>query len=171
MSNEVSKNENENAENENGFYNSGRIHSQLVFIKLYNDKCQPRYATKYSACADCYANVAENVTIKPNETVAIPLGFAVNLRRGFRMRLYPRSGLALKNNITLENAPGTIDSDFITEVNAIVHNGGNEDFVVEPLMKICQMDVDQYQPMKFKVVDDIPAKGEVHEGFGSTGNK
>lgn len=137
-------------------------------IKLINPSCMPTYSTALSACMDCCANLTENVIIAPGKTVGIPLGFALDLSFGTRARLYPRSGLAIKKNITLENAPGTIDADYLDEIIAIVHNDGTEDFVVEPLMKICQIDIERYQRVKFIEVTEMRPKDEEHLGFGST---
>ena len=138
-------------------------------IKLINPDCKPEYKTVHSACMDCKANIKKDIIIYPHSTVGIPLGFALDLNYGTRARLYPRSGLAINNCITLQNAPGTCDADFVDEYAAIVHNDGNEPFVVKPLMRICQMDIERYSRVKFIEVDEMRPKDEEHKGFASTG--
>jgi len=141
-----------------------------IKIKLLNEKCLPKYSTTQSCCMDCFANINEDVKISPNETKLIPLGFKLELPRGFYVDISPRSGLAYKNNITLENAVGKVDSDFRDEVCAIVHNEAPTDFVVTPTMKICQMMVKEYPKVNLVVVEDIAKTNVEHKGFGSTGN-
>ena len=141
-----------------------------IKIKLVNENCLPKYSTTQSCCMDCFANLKDDVVIKPGETKLIPLGFKLELPRGFYVDISPRSGLSIKNNITLENAVGKVDSDFRDEVCALVHNDAVTDFVVTPIMKICQMMVLEYPKINLVVVDDIAKTNVEHKGFGSTGN-
>jgi len=140
-------------------------------IKVLNEQCIPAYTTEHSACMDCKANITEAVTLKPGETKAIPLGFCLDLNWGFKAMLYPRSGIALKNNITLMNSPGTCDADFVNEYCAIMHNDGKEDFVINPLDRVCQMSIEHYNRVNFIKVDEMRPKNSKHDGFGSTGTK
>src|SRR5690606_29790245 len=65
---------------------------------------------------------AEDVIIAPGETVAVPVGFAVELPDGYELQIRPRSGISLKTKLRVANAPGTIDADYRGEVAVIVDN-------------------------------------------------
>ena len=99
----------------------------------------PEYATPDSAGVDLLAAVSEDVSLAPGERTLIPTGIALSLPRGYEAQIRPRSGLALKNGLTLLNTPGTIDADYRGEIGIILANLGQESFVVERGMRIAQM--------------------------------
>jgi len=130
----------------------------------------PAYATADAAGADLLAAVAEPVVIAPGARALIPTGFCVALPTGYELQVRPRSGLALKNGITLPNSPGTIDEDYRGEVGIIVLNAGSEPFTVTRGMRIAQAVLAPVVRAVWDEVDDLTATDRGAGGFGSTGH-
>lgn len=129
----------------------------------------PARATAHSAGLDLSAALEHSVTLKPMERVLIPTGFAYGLPNGYEGQVRPRSGLALKHGITVLNTPGTIDADYRGEVKVILINLGQDDFVIEPGMRIAQMVI---APVTATLLseDIVLAESERDAfGFGSSG--
>jgi dUTP pyrophosphatase len=131
----------------------------------------PAYATEHSAGMDLLAAINAPVTLKPFERRLVPTGIAIALPEGFEAQVRPRSGLALKHGISLVNAPGTIDADYRGEVGVILINLGNEEFVVEPGMRIAQMVIAPYTRIDWELRDALPESNRGAGGFGSTGTR
>jgi len=134
----------------------------------------PKYATEHAAAMDFYSANTDNVLIIPGKIVLIPLGIKVAVPRGYKLTLKPRSGLAVKNGITITNSPGTIDSDYRGEVKVILQNCGTTSFVVEPFMRICQGEIEPAPQYMVTEVDSLEMLGETDRGeggFNSTGSK
>ena len=93
------------------------------------------------------------------------------LPEGYEAQVRPRSGLALKNGITLPNTPGTIDADYRGEVGVILLNLGTEVFVVERGMRIAQMVIAPAPQATFKLVNGLDKTSRGTGGFGSTGSE
>jgi dUTP pyrophosphatase len=129
----------------------------------------PKYETIGSAGIDLQAGIDEDIIIKPNETKLIKTGIAIALENGFEAQIRPRSGLALKNSITVLNTPGTIDCDYRGEICVILINHGKQDFVVSKGMRIAQMVISQYQQAEIIEVEDLDETARGKGGFGSTG--
>lgn len=129
----------------------------------------PAYATSQSAGMDLLAAVDNDITIKPNERKLIPTGIAIALPEGFEAQIRPRSGLALKNGITVLNTPGTIDADYRGEIGVILVNLGNEDFIISRGMRIAQIIIARYVQGIFSLVGDLDNTVRGGAGFGSTG--
>ena len=129
----------------------------------------PAYATSDSAGMDLLAAVGETVTLAPGERRLIPTGIAIALPPGTEAQVRPRSGLALKQGVTVLNAPGTIDADYRGEVGVILINHGDQPFVVERGSRIAQMVVAAYARVAWTVSDDLEASARGAGGFGSTG--
>ncbi len=129
----------------------------------------PAYATSDSAGMDLLAAVAETVTLAPGERRLIPTGIAIALPPGTEAQVRPRSGLALKQGVTVLNAPGTIDADYRGEVGVILINHGDQPFVVERGSRIAQMVVAAYARVAWTVSDDLEESARGAGGFGSTG--
>ena len=113
----------------------------LKIKKLTNNSLLtlPKYETIGSAGIDLQAVIDEDIIIKPNETKLIKTGIAIALENGYEAQIRPRSGLALKNSITVLNTPGTIDCDYRGEICVILINHGKQDFTVTSGMRIAQM--------------------------------
>ena len=93
-------------------------------IKVINKSkhALPKYQTVLSAGMDLYANISEPITLKSLERRLISTGLFISLPEGYEAQVRPRSGLALKNGITVLNTPGTIDADYRGEIGVILVN-------------------------------------------------
>ncbi len=135
------------------------------------DLALPAYATEQSAGLDLLAALAEPKTLATGERALIPTGLSMALPDGYEAQIRPRSGLALKNGISLVNSPGTIDADYRGEVGVIVINHGAEPFTIERGMRIAQMVIAPYTRAAFSEVLELPTSERGAGGFGSTGTK
>lgn len=135
------------------------------------DLALPAYATEHSAGMDLLAAVTENVVLKTGERKLIPTGLSIALPDGYEAQIRPRSGLALKNGISLVNSPGTIDADYRGEIGVIVINHGAEAFTIERGMRIAQMVIAPYTRAQFSEVLELPTSERGAGGFGSTGTR
>ncbi len=135
------------------------------------DLALPAYATADSAGMDLLAAVDAPITLAPLERKLIPTGICIALPEGYEAQVRPRSGLALKNGISLVNAPGTIDADYRGEVGVIVINLSNEPFTIERSMRIAQMVIAPYVRIQWNRVEQLPESARGAGGFGSTGTK
>lgn len=135
------------------------------------DLALPAYATALSAGMDLLAAVLEPVTLKPGERKLIPTGIAIALPAGFEAQIRPRSGLALKNGISLVNSPGTIDADYRGEIGVIIINHSDTPFTVERGTRIAQMVIARHERAVWAEVDNLDETARGSGGFGSTGTK
>ena len=129
----------------------------------------PEYATVQSAAVDLLAAVTKDVVLTPGARTLIPTGLAIALPDGYEAQVRPRSGLALKNGITLLNTPGTIDADYRGEIGIILTNLGQEDFTVERGMRIAQMLIAPVTRLTWNAVSSLDKSERGSGGFGSTG--
>jgi dUTP pyrophosphatase len=129
----------------------------------------PFYATSQSAGMDLYASNFDNIVIKPSARALVPTGICIALPDGFEAQVRSRSGLAIKHGITVLNSPGTIDADYRGEIQVILINLGQEDFVIEPGMKIAQMVIAKFQQIQWQEVAELSETIRNTSGFGSTG--
>ncbi|MGE4351930.1 MAG: dUTP diphosphatase [Bdellovibrionales bacterium] len=131
----------------------------------------PAYATEHAAGMDLCAAVTEDVVLDVGQRKLIPTGLAIALPEGFEAQIRPRSGLALKNGLSVLNSPGTIDADYRGEVQIILANLGNEPFTVTRGMRIAQMVVAPYTRVTWGQVEQLDSTARGAGGFGSTGVK
>ncbi|HAX91561.1 MAG TPA: dUTP diphosphatase [Rhodospirillaceae bacterium] len=129
----------------------------------------PAYATEHAAGMDLCAAVTEPVTLQVGERKLIPTGLSIALPEGYEAQVRPRSGLALKNGLTVLNSPGTIDADYRGEVQVILANLGNEPYTVTRGLRIAQMVIAAYARISWEVVTALPPTTRGAGGFGSTG--
>lgn len=144
----------------------------LVQIQVIaeNSDFMPQYATLGASGADVKAACKEPIRIGPGESALIPTGLKMEIPSGYEIQVRPRSGLALKNQITVLNSPGTIDSDYRGEVGIILMNHGKRDFFVTPGMRIAQLVVSPVIRAQYSLEEQAlssSARGE--GGFGHTG--
>ena len=139
-------------------------------LENYKGLDLPKYETSGSAGLDLLAAIDDDIIIKPNEVQLIKTGIAIALEKGFEAQIRPRSGLALKNGITVLNTPGTVDSDYRGEVCAIIINHSKIDFVVKRGMRIAQMVISRHEQAVIKEVTDLDETKRGAGGFGSTGH-
>lgn len=129
----------------------------------------PQYATEHSAGMDVCAAVHDDMTLKPGETVLVPTGFAIALPAGYEAQIRPRSGLALKHQVGILNAPGTIDADYRGEVKIILTNFGKQEFVIRRGDRIAQMIVAPYSRVAWQVETALSETRRGSGGFGHSG--
>ena len=102
-----------------------------VLIKKLDPEIKlPEYKTDGASGMDLVAFIKESLTIKPRTSSLIPTGISVAFSENYEIQIRPRSGLAAKNNISVLNTPGTVDSDYRGEIKIIIYNHGNNDFIV-----------------------------------------
>lgn len=133
----------------------------------------PSYETSGAAGADVRANFAvdqrDGILLEPGARSLVPTGLRIEIPQGFEVQMRPRSGLALKNGITLPNTPGTIDSDYRGPLGVIVMNAGQEPFHITHGMRIAQMVVAPVVQAAFEISEDLTKTQRGAGGFGSTG--
>jgi dUTP pyrophosphatase len=129
----------------------------------------PRYMTDHAAGMDIVAAVAAKVVIAPGERALIPTGIAIALPEGYEAQIRPRSGLALRNGVTLVNTPGTIDADYRGEIQIIMINHGAESFVVCRGDRIAQMVVAPVSRVLWDLQAELSSSARGSGGFGHTG--
>lgn len=143
-------------------------HININIKKLSKNAKVPSYESKGASGADIYAS--KSCVIEPNETKLVKTGIVVEIPRGYEIQIRPRSGLALKNNVTVLNTPGTIDSDYRGEIGVIMTNFGKNTFYVSEGDRIAQMVVNNVGLGLFTIKDNIEDTERGSGGFGSTGN-
>ncbi len=129
----------------------------------------PKYATAQSAGCDLLAAIDADITLKPGERKLVPTGIALGLPPNYEAQVRPRSGLALKNGVTVLNTPGTIDADYRGEVCVILINLGQEDFTIPRGMRIAQMIIAPVSQAQWNLVTNLDETTRGAGGFGSTG--
>ena len=129
----------------------------------------PAIQTEGASGMDLHACLTTPVVVLPGERAVIPTGIAIELPNGYEAQVRARSGLAAKNGIGLVNGIGTIDSDYRGELSVILINWGQEDFIVEPSMRIAQMIISKYERVEMKIVNELSESIRGENKFGSTG--
>ena len=141
-----------------------------VLIKKLDPKVAiPSYKTKGASGMDLMAFVREKIVIKPQTSALIPTGLSVAFSEDYEIQIRPRSGLAAKNNISVLNTPGTIDSDYRGELKIIIFNHSEHDFVVNNNDRIAQMVLTPIAKMELEEANELPKTLRGEGGFGSTG--
>ena len=143
--------------------------TKALIKKLHKAVNIPEYKTNGSSGLDIEAFLEKNLIVKSNETVIVPTGLSVAIDQNLEIQIRPRSGLAAKNNITILNTPGTIDSDYRGEIKVILINLGKDDFVIKNGDRIAQMVISPVIKTEFEIVDELPNTLRGLGGFGSTG--
>ncbi len=141
-----------------------------VLIKRLSSEVQlPSYKTSGASGMDLMAYLKSSVTIKPKTSSLIPTGLSIAFSEEYEIQIRPRSGLAAKNNISVLNTPGTIDSDYRGEIKVIIYNHGNNDFLINNGDRIAQMILMPVVKMEIEETRDLPETIRGKGGFGSTG--
>ena len=143
--------------------------TRALIKKLHKAVNIPEYKTKGSSGLDLEAFLENDLIVKSNETVLVPTGLSIAIDENLEIQIRPRSGLAAKNNITVLNTPGTIDSDYRGEIKVILINLGKNDFVIKNGDRIAQMVISPVIKTEFEIVDELPNTLRGLGGFGSTG--
>jgi len=129
----------------------------------------PEYQTAGSSGFDLLAAVPEPVTLQPGHRALIPTGLSISLPQGLEAQVRPRSGLAIRNGVTMLNTPGTIDSDYRGEIQVILVNLGQEAFVVTRGMRIAQIVIAEVVKAVLSTADNLDTTLRGSGGFGHTG--
>lgn len=140
-----------------------------VKIKNLSNNPLPYYATVGSAGLDLRAFLNESIVLKPGDRIAIPTGIYLELPDGFQAEVRPRSGIALKNGVTVLNSPGTIDCDYRGEIKVILINLSKEDFLINNGDRIAQMIITKYEKVKLIETEKLNDTDRNWCGFGSSG--
>ena len=139
--------------------------------KLNENAVIPTYGSEYSAGADLYACIEQEVTILPGETKLIKTGLAIEVPVGYGAFIYARSGLASKRGLAPANKVGVVDADYRGEVMVALHNHSDNAQTVAVGERIAQMVIAPFLKAEFEVVDELSDTARGEGGFGSTGTK
>jgi dUTP pyrophosphatase len=140
-------------------------------VKIINNSKHnlPEYKTGLSAGMDLYANIDAPVLLKPLQRSLIPTGLFIELPAGFEAQIRPRSGLAVKDGISVLNTPGTIDADYRGEICVIMINLSDRDYLIKDGERICQMIISKHERVEWTRVDELEETDRGTGGFGHTG--
>lgn len=141
----------------------------LVPINVTDEELIPHYATPFASGCDARASIDKDVTIEAGESAIVPTGIRVELPVGFEIQVRPRSGFAAKNQVTVLNTPGTIDSDYRGEISIILINLGKSAFVVSPKMRIAQLVLAPVVQAEFVSQESLATTERGSGKFGHTG--
>ena len=141
-----------------------------VLIKKLDPTVEvPKYKTVGASCMDLMAFLNQPIKLAPRSSCLVPTGLSVAFSEEYEIQIRPRSGLAAKNNISVLNTPGTIDSDYRGEIKIILFNHGNSDFVIKNKDRVAQMILTPVQKIELEEVENLPDTLRGKGGFGSTG--
>jgi dUTP pyrophosphatase len=141
-----------------------------VLIKKLDSAVElPMYKTNGASGMDLMAFIKEPINVKSKTSSLIPTGLSVAFSENFEIQIRPRSGLAAKNDISILNTPGTIDSDYRGEIKVIIYNHGNNDFLINNGDRIAQMILAPVIKIELEETNDLPQTIRGEGGFGSTG--
>ena len=141
-----------------------------VLIKKLNPNVElPVYKTNGASGMDLMAFIDQPIKIAPKSSCLVPTGIFLAFSEDYEVQIRPRSGLAAKNNITVLNTPGTIDSDYRGEIKIILFNHGKEEFIINNKDRVAQMILTPVVKVEFEEVDNLPDTLRGKGGFGSTG--
>ena len=141
-----------------------------VLIKKLNPSVQlPSYKTNGASGMDLMAFIGKPINLKPGNSCLVPTGLSVAFPREYEIQIRPRSGLAARNNISVLNTPGTIDSDYRGEIKIILFNHSNDNFIINNNDRVAQMVLTPIIKMELEETKELPESVRGEGGFGSTG--
>ena len=141
-----------------------------VFIKKLNSSAQlPSYKTSGASGMDLMACIEKTINLEPGKSCIVPTGLSVAFPKEYEIQIRPRSGLAAKNNISVLNTPGTIDSDYRGELKIILFNHSKVNFTINNNDRVAQMILTPIIKMELEESDKLPDSIRGEGGFGSTG--
>ena len=141
-------------------------------VKIINKSNNPlpEYSTIMSAGMDLRAFIEHPIVLRSLNRILIPTGLYIEIPEGYEAQVRPRSGLAIKNGITVLNSPGTLDADYRGEIYVELINLSNTPFTVEPGERIAQLVFAKYEKVDFIEVEELSETERGTGGFGHTGN-
>ena len=143
--------------------------SKVLIKKLNSAVKLPMYKTNGASGMDLMAFIKEPINVKPKTSSLVPTGISVAFSEDYEIQIRPRSGLAVKNNISILNTPGTIDSDYRGEIKVIIFNHGDNDFLISNGDRIAQMILAPVIKIELEETNNLPETIRGEGGFGSTG--
>ena len=142
---------------------------KVLVKKLDSTARIPSYRTRGASGMDLMAFIKEPIKLAPKKSCLVPTGISVAMSDDYEIQIRPRSGLAAKNNISVLNTPGTIDSDYRGELKIILFNHGDREFIIKNNDRIAQMVLVPVHKIEFEEVNNLPDSIRGKDGFGSTG--
>ena len=141
-----------------------------VLIKKLNPSVKlPSYKTNGASGMDLMAFLEKPINLEPGKSCLISTGLSVAFPKEYEIQIRPRSGLAAKNNISVLNTPGTIDSDYRGELKIILFNHGSKNFIINNNDRVAQMILTPVIKMTLEETNELPESVRGEGGFGSTG--
>lgn len=137
--------------------------------KLSQNAVIPTYGSEFSAGADLYACLDEEVEIRPGETFLVKTGIAMEIPKGYAGLIYARSGLATKRGLAPANKVGVVDADYRGEIMVALHNHSNQIQSIAPGERVAQMVIAPFLTAQFMEVEELEDTERGEGGFGSTG--
>ena len=129
----------------------------------------PEYATPLSAGVDLRANIDAPIVMPPLGRALVPTGLFMALPKGYEAQVRPRSGMALKQGVTVLNSPGTLDADYRGEIGVILINLSDVEVKINDGDRIAQMVIGKYEQVVFDEVEKLDETERGSGGFGHTG--
>lgn len=142
---------------------------KMKVIKMEHNKYLPEYKTDGASGMDLYAAIDKEIKLKPLERVLVPTGIKIEIPIEYEVQIRARSGLAIKNGITLINAVGTIDADYRGEICVGLVNLSTEEYSIKPCDRIAQMVIMKVEKAEIEVTKELSESKRGEGGFGSTG--
>ncbi len=144
---------------------------EINIKKLNETAVIPTRGSVHAAGYDLYANLENELTINPQETILVKTGIALEIPTGYAGLIYARSGLASKRDLAPANKVGVVDSDYRGEVMVALHNHGTKAQTIEKNERIAQLVITPFLSVTFNCVDNLEETLRGEGGFGSTGTK
>jgi dUTP pyrophosphatase len=148
---------------------AGRVKIKVKRVRGNDNGPLPIYMTEHAAGLDIHAYLDEEVPIAPGQRRLIPTGLAVAIPDGFEVQVRPRSGLAIREGVTLVNTPGTIDADYRGEIGILMINHGEEPVSIKNGQRIAQLVLSRVYRATLEEVEELPLSSRHEGGFGHTG--
>ena len=145
--------------------------TKVLIKKLDPEVNLPAYKTTGASGMDLMAFIKKPINLNPQTSCLVPTGISVAFPSDFEIQIRPRSGLAAKNNISVLNTPGTIDSDYRGEIKVILFNHGSGDFLINNNDRIAQMIISAHIQAQMEEVEILSETERGSGGFGHTGKK
>jgi dUTP pyrophosphatase len=140
-----------------------------VPIDVVDEEFIPMYGSSLAAGADVRACIEEDKVLLPGHSLLVPTGIKAEIPEGYEIQVRPRSGLALKEQITVLNSPGTIDADYRGEIGVILINHGVRPFTISRGMRIAQLVLAPALRASFICKQELSLTARGEGGFGHTG--
>ncbi len=141
---------------------------EVKVVRVARDAKLPVYTTPGAAGMDVHACIAQDIVMRPGETVKVPTGLAMEVPPGYEVQVRSRSGLAAKG-VVVANSPGTVDSDYRGEICVLLHNSSDGAFNIEKNSRIAQLVLQAVPQAKLVEVNELSPSQRGSNGFGSTG--